>query len=118
MESRTQYPMEGPEMANTSNTAKKAAAAPQGAQGQSTNTPPATDTPTPEKGPNVQASDEQAKAAKQAENAKVEVGPSPGTDEYAQQYKETFDQLAKPAEPVDAPEGTPEHEAYTPPEDK
>jgi len=110
MEVRTQYPMEGSTM--TGPAAKKTASAPaknaDPAHGPAPIDNPA-DNPVPDSEPTAE---EQAEAAA---NATVEVGPKPGTDEFAQQHKETMDQLAKTAEPVPAPEGTPEHTAYEPP---
>ena len=105
-------------MANNSSAAKKAEAKPATTSPAADNTAgtpdpsaPANtaDQPTPGDGNDTSA---QAKAA---EDATVEAGPKPGTDEFAQQYTDTMNQLAKTADPVEAPEGTPEHEAYTPP---
>lgn len=114
-------------MANNS-AAKKAAAAPAKPEkpadpsvDNATGTPdpaaPANtaDQPTPGDGNDTTAEDREAQA-EAAAGADVKVGPEPGTDEFAQQYKETLDQLAKTADPVEAPEGTPELTAYQAPE--
>jgi len=116
--------MEGPpEMANNSSAAKKAEAKPATTSPAADNTAgtpdpsaPANtaDQPTPGDGNDTSAQGREAQA-KAAEDATVEAGPKPGTDEFAQQYTDTMNQLAKTADPVEAPEGTPEHEAYTPP---
>lgn len=90
-------------------TARKAADA-KPAEAQATNT--ADQSTNPSSADVAADREEQAKAA---EKATVKVGPAPGTDEFAQEYRDTYNQLQKTNDPVSAPEGTPEQFGYEPP---